>query len=84
MENGELMKFVKINQQNGRDFFLINLANVNYIATNQKSSTCKIFFANNQSVTLFPPESVKVLKTISEMREQNQAELSVESKKVEF
>ncbi len=64
------MKFIKIYQQNGSDFLLVNLANVDYVAVNKKSGTCKLFFTGKNSVSSFPPHTKAVLDQISEYNRQ--------------
>lgn len=64
------MKFIKIPTQNKKDFFLINLNQITYIAVNQKSNTCKLFFNGAASITLFPHQVHALLTQISEYNRQ--------------
>ena len=64
------MKFIKVRQQNNEDFLLINLANVNYIAVNNKSGTLKVFLNNRETITCFPQQGKALLDQVSEYNRQ--------------
>ena len=59
------MKFIKVDQHNGSDFYLINLANVTHVIANKKSGTCKIVLTNKEEITCFPIQARQVLEGIS-------------------
>lgn len=64
------MKFIKIPQHNNKDFHLINLSQIAYVACNDKSHTCKIFLTNKETITLFPQQTHSFLTQISEYNRQ--------------
>ena len=64
------MKFIKIYQHNGNDFYLINLANVTHVVVNQKAGSCLIHLTNSQQITCLPIQGHAVLTQISEYNRQ--------------
>lgn len=64
------MKFIKIFNQNNSDFCLVNLANVEYVAVNKKSGTCKLFLSSKSTISVFPPHTKGALQQISEYNRQ--------------
>lgn len=66
----KLMKFIKIPQQNGKDFHLINLSQIIYVAANDKSGSCKVFLAGDKTISLLPPYSTQLIKDLSKYNQQ--------------
>lgn len=64
------MKFIKISQQNKKDFFLINLANIDYVAVNQKAGSCMIHLSSGKTITCMPYQGGQLLTQISEYNRQ--------------
>lgn len=64
------MKFIKIYQQNQKDFILINLANVSHVVVNDKSRTCLVHLINKMQITCFPTQVHSLLMQISEYNRQ--------------
>lgn len=61
------MKFIKVYQQNGKDFFIINSANISHLMVNNKSGTCQVVMNNKDRLTLFPQHASKLLTELSEL-----------------
>lgn len=57
-------KFVRIPQQNNKDYLWLNLAQVIYIAINDKQGTCKVFLRDKQTITCLPHQTRALLTAI--------------------
>ncbi len=54
-------KIIRIPQQNNKDYFLVNLSSIVYIACNDKAGTCKVFLKEKLTITCNPIQG-KVLR----------------------
>lgn len=79
-----MKNFVQIPQHNNKDYLLVNLDNVIYIAVNDKAGSCKIFLREKLTITCMPGQAYILLEALERHRSDLEEYLTPATQEVEL